>query len=505
MAANYRIIAYNDVTADIDDSADVIVIGTGAGGAPMAAELAEGGLSVIMVEEGSYWTTPDYTIEPGRGLHRYYRAAGTAMILGKPAIAFAEGRCVGGSTVLNGGMCWRTPEVVLDRWTHEHGVAGVSAKELEPVFERVEERYYVRKQDPESIGLDNKIILRGAEKLGWKVVENTRNQIHCAGANSCIFGCPTGAKQSTALTYVPYALAAGARLYTNCRVDRIAYNGSRATGVEGRIVDHFGKTKVNVRLRAKAVIVCAGASETPALLMRSKLRSPMLGKNLQVHPNGKSAGVYDEYVDSWVGVHQSHQIREFYDEGIVLAYVGIPPGFLAMTLPLVGKGAADEMMYFRHLLNGGCLVEDTGRGRVVTTPGGNPVMLYNINDYDFYKVKRGVSLMARLHFAAGAKRVTLPFSNLTEIHSPDELPKIMDPGIKKQHTELMTVHIMGSAAMGSNPRRSVVDSWGKVHGMDNLYISDASLFPTPVGVNPQETIIALSTRNAFRILDSWKA
>ncbi len=494
-----------DVNRNLEESVDVVVIGSGAGGAPFAAEMAQAGYSVLILEEGGYWRTEDYTHRTAEMLKKLYRNAGGTLAFGAPSVAYAEGRAVGGSTVINGGMCWRTPERVLDKWAMEAGMTHISPKEMEPYFEYVEERANVREQDPESLGRDNHLHAEGARKLGWKVTPDRRNQLHCAGANLCVIGCPTGAKQGTLFSFLPLAWKHGAKLIANCRVEKILWKGDKATGVEAYMVDDFNNRSHRVRVHAKVVVVSGGAGESPALLLRSGIRSRsgQLGRNLQLHPNAKAIGIFDEDVSSWKGVHQSHQVHEFIEEGIVLATAGVPPGLIALTLPQYGRAMADLMDQFNHMLINGCLIEDTSRGRVKLGPKGSAILQYNLNDYDFYLLKRGTALAAQLNFAAGAKRVLLPFAHLPEISSPDEIPKIFDPGIKKRDTEVLTVHIMGTLQMGAYPDRSVVDNWGRLHELRNLYVSDASLFPSPIGVNPQESIMALAVRNARHLAGNF--
>lgn len=495
---------FDDYKQPFEERADVVVVGTGAGGAPMAAELARGGLSVVMLEEGGHYTTEDYNLRPTDMLKKLYRNAGTGLIMGKPSIAFAEGRCVGGSTVVNGGMSWRTPEKILDKWVWENGLTGVSPKEMDRHFSYVEKRANVAFQDPESVGRHSHIFADAAQKLGWKTIPNSRNQKHCAGSNVCVLGCPTGAKQSTLFSFLPIALEHGACLYPHCRVDRVLIENGKAVGVTGHVVDQLGRKSHKFTVRADVVVISGGASETPALLQRSKIKaqSGLLGKNLQTHPNCKVVGMFDEDVSCWRGTHQAHQVREFEDEGILFASGGIGPGFLALGSPEYGQAAADLMQRYNNMLVAGCLIEDTSRGIVKNGFGNQAMMFYDINDHDVYLLKRGVALISKLLFEAGAKRVMLPFAPLPELRSPDEIKKIFDCTIPKTDIEILTVHIMGTVQMGANPQRSVTGNWGEMHDVRNLFVSDASLFPSPIGVNPQITIMSLAVRNAEYIVNN---
>jgi choline dehydrogenase-like flavoprotein len=213
-------------------------------------------------------------------------------------------------------MSWRTPEDILARWRDEAGL-DVTAENLDPYFARVEKRIHVAPNDSDAIGRDNLLLKKGADALGWKYVDNLRNQVHCIGSNRCAFGCPTGAKQSALVSYIPRALHFGARVYANVKVDRLTFHGKRATGVIGRVDAADGTRSHRVVVRAKLVVSACGAIHTPALLARSGLssRSGRLGKNLSLHPNIKIIALFDEDVTSFKGVHQAFQVREFIDEG----------------------------------------------------------------------------------------------------------------------------------------------------------------------------------------------
>ena len=213
--------------------ADVVVIGTGAGGAAAGAEIAEAGLSVLFLEEGGYHPTSSFSPYVQESVPRLYRDASATIIMGRPPIPYVEGRCVGGSTVLNGGMTWRPPTRVLEDWERIVGQPDLGPLGLEPLFKRVEERIHASLQEDVSIGDDSRIMAEGAKRLGWEYKYNYRNQKTCVGSNSCVLGCPTGAKQSTLVSYMPRAFAAGAECLTEVRAEKLIIEGGRAVGVLG--------------------------------------------------------------------------------------------------------------------------------------------------------------------------------------------------------------------------------------------------------------------------------
>lgn len=483
---------------------DVVIVGSGAGGSALAAELAEGGLDVIVLEEGGYTGTEDFNAKVLEMTRRLYRDTGASATIGMPPVMFQEGRTVGGSAVINGGMSWRTPEHVLERWAREDGLAQISPEEMAPFYERVEGRIHVAYQDPESIGRDNALLKEGADRQGWLTIDNRRNQHHCAGSNNCAFGCPTGAKRSPLVTYIPRALHFGARIYSDVRVERIVRRGKRAVGVEGYVVEPYGKRGAPLKVHAKLVVSACGSMQTPALLHKSGFHAPsgMLGRNLSLHPNAKVVAVFDEDVRGWEGVHQAYQVREFRNQGFLMAAVNVPPSVVAMTSPRYGAALGSLMRDYAKMVVAGILVEDTSLGRVMTLPNGQPVALYSLNKLDVEKLKEGVGLLCELLFAAGAKKIMLPFDGVDDVRSNDDVRRALAQPIPARSMEVVTVHLMGTARMGVDRSQAVTDSFGMFHDAQGLMVCDASLFPSPIGVNPCLTIQALATRNAAHVLEN---
>ena len=277
--------------------ADAVVVGTGAGGATAAARLRDAGLDVLMLEEGTLHRTETFTTDPATMIRRLYRDAGTTMIFGNPPIIFAEGRCVGGSTVINGGMTWRTPEQVLARWENDLGLVGLGPRAMEPYFETAERILHAEPNHQDTFGRNTHLFARGAEALGWPLARAPRNMRRCVGLNNCALGCPTGAKQAMHVTEVPRALAAGAALPTGARVDRVLWRGTRAVGVRGRLVGDDGRPRARFEVRAPLVVLAAGARQTPGILRRSWLLASAIGRGLHTHPNAKCVGIFDERID----------------------------------------------------------------------------------------------------------------------------------------------------------------------------------------------------------------
>ncbi len=346
---------------------------------------------------------------------------------------------------------------------------------------------------------------RGADELGYAWIPAMRSQKHCCGANNCAFGCPTDAKQSVLVTYVPRLLAAGGRLFSGCKIERITTDGQRATGVIGRFRHpETGARGPKLTVRAKVVVLACGAVQTPVLLLRNGLAnsSDQVGRNFLCHPNAKVVGIYDKPIHAWKGTIQGNQIREFLDEGIMITTSMVPPGLLAMSFPYFGARSWEVMRDYDKMLAAGCLVEDTGSGRVGLDLFGEAKMRYDINDRDFHNLVRGVALTSEILFASGAQRVLLPFDFLPSLDSPDQIATLFAHPIPKEEVECLTVHAMGTCRMGVDKRSSVVDPHGESWDVPGLFVADASVFPGPIGVNPQITIMALATRTGRWLLDN---
>ena len=492
-----------EVTGDVSVECGAVIVGSGAGGATMAAELAEAGVDVVVIEEGGYHPTSSFRAESVRALRTLYRDGGGGMTLGRPSVLFAEGRCVGGSTVINGGMSWRTPGRVLEQWSTQEDVQAISEQDMEPFFARAEARHSVGWQDPETIGRDSELLKAGAEARGWTVVPNRRNQLHCAGTNNCTSGCPTGAKRSMLVTSVPRALALGARLFADCRVDRVTRARGAVTGVTGHFVRPDGSKGPTMTVRAPVVIVACGAIQTPALLARSGVRSAsgQLGRNLSLHPNAHVTAFFDSDVTGWQGVHQAFQVREFVSDGLILTATNLPPPMLAGMMPAYGRELGELMADYNRVVTGGPLVADSGNGRVRSVPGLGTQVFYRLTDATAARLVRGVELTAEALFTAGARRVLLPFDGAPEVRGPEQLRNLLARPVSGRSIRVYSIHLMGTARMSEDPRRGVTDSYGAVHGVPRLFVTDASLFPGPTGINPMETVIAVSMRNAHRLLE----
>jgi choline dehydrogenase-like flavoprotein len=455
------------------------VVGAGAGGAVVAAELAEGGADVIVLEQGPDHDADRFTARPAQMLPRLYREGGQTVTLGDPPIGLPLGRGLGGTTLVNSGTCFRTPPEVLERWHREFGLE-LDEPVMRPHFERVERALSVSEVTPELAGNNAAVARRGAERLGWSHGYLRRNAKGCVGSGVCAFGCPTSAKQHTGITYIPRARAAGARILTGVDVRKVLVNRGRGVGVQAR----------DAEVRAGTVIVAAGTINTPVLLARSGLagESGQLGRNLSLHPATAALARMDEIVDMARGVPQSFYVDEFSREGIMFEGIAGPPSYVALSLPLSGARHAEVMSQYRHLVQLGLMVSDGSHGRVHGLAG-HPVVNYSLSAEDLKKFRTGLARIDQLLRAAGAREVFLPLG-----------PGIRPETAQARDLKLVGFHPLGTARADSRREHGVVDGSLKLHGVDGVYVADGSVVPSALGVNPQLTIMALATRLAFSLL-----
>ena len=491
--------------------ADVVVVGSGAGGAVIATELAEQGLDVVVLEEGGHTPADVYAkLRPTDTMRRMGREAWTTTALpigDTPAIAVTMGRTVGGSSTMTGGVAYRIPAPIVDRWERELGLQGYSARGMEPYFERVEKAMLVRDVPVSQRSRSTTLFDEGITKLGHSLKPMRRNMTGCEGHSRCNFGCPVKAKLSVDISYLPRARARGVRIYSDCLVQRVTVRGGRAAGVEGRVLNgRNGKRGERLTVNAKAVFVCAGTLHTPMVLHRTGVGRGrgVLGRGITLHPSFRVGALFDKDVNGWDGALQSAYSDGWEHEGITLNSAYLPLNFLAATVPGVGKEYLQRIADVGRLAVFGVLVHDEAGGRLYRGPGREPWLTYRMDPRDKVRFVRGIHVLAEGWFAAGAKRVFLPIFGQAPIDSMDQMKKI-DAKIPATHFESASFHPLGSARMGTDERKSIVQPTGETWDLPGLWVADGSVFPTSIGVNSQLPIMAMATRIAAEFLQRWRA
>ncbi len=476
---------------------DVVVIGSGAGGAVATHALAEAGVRVVCLEEGAHVTREEFSGRQIEALRSLYRFDGLTAALGAPTIPIPMGCSIGGTTTINAGTSLRPPDDVMRRWRDEHG-HDASPDEMHRHFDALERVMPVARVPPHLLGGNSELAKLGAERLGWTGEILPRNAPTCHGCCRCVLGCPEDAKLSMNISFVPAGIAAGARYFSRMRVRRIEHRGGRATAVTGRLLDDAGRRAGDFRIRCRAVVVAAGAVYTPILLQKSALDrgSRNVGRHLRLHPSARAVALFDRPVRGWKGVLQGYKVDEFAREGIKLEGLFVPPGLLAPALPFFGKRNFDIVSRYENMAIFGALAQDDSSGSVHGSVLGFPRMRYTLEQRDADRIVKGVWAIGRMFFAAGARAVYSGIFEHERFASVDELDRLLDRPLPPSHLEVLSMHPHGTARMAATPKLGAVDLQGRVFGTSNVYVADACVFPTAIGVNPQITIMGFARRTA---------
>lgn len=492
------------LAGDVEDSFDYVVVGSGAAGAVAAHVLAQSGASVAIVEEGPWVRTRQFGERVYDAFRKMFRDAGMQVIEGRAYIPLLQGRCVGGSTVMNSAIAHRTPEDVLDEWRRFGLGASITARALEPHFEALERELTAQPVSDNALGENDRRFLDEAREHGLPARRTHRYEHGCRGSGRCFTGCPNAAKQGMNVTYVPWALALGARLYCACRVERVVVEHGRAVGIVGRTTGNSASHPgCHVRLHARrAVLVAASAVQTPNLLRRSGVGSNALGDHFQCHPGYGIGGVFDGAATEHFGATQGAEITSLRrTERVKFETIDLQPELAAVRIPGIGREWMDRFELYPHFAQWAMVVRAEAEGTVRPAWGGGDKVRWSPARVDMERAVKGAALLSRMMFEAGAREVWTGLHGVpSAIRSIDGVRDIEKMPPDPRLFSFISTHLFGGARMGVDPRSSVVGPDFECHEVAGLYVVDSSVFPTNLGVNPQHSIMAMSRLAATGIV-----
>lgn len=485
----------------------VVVIGSGAGGGPAAAALAEAGLDVVVLEAGPRLTARDFSDDE----LEMRRRLGTAVPTADAGYSFYGGACAGGSTVINDALCWRTPPEILADWRETHGLGDLRDEAFAPFVERAWGDVHAEPTRRSHINRNAHFLAVGARRLGWAATAVPRNVRGCARLGRCNMGCPVDAKQSTLVSYLPRAERAGARIVASARATRLRVEAGAVVGVEARRVDpETGRVTGELRVDAPIAVLAAGVMGSAPLLLRSGIpgRGATAGRGLQVHSTAYVCARFEEPVHGYYGPTMAVAVEEFGDvngrsgPGFMLENASVHPVIDATVLPDFGAPHERAMRALPHLANTVVVARDRTRGAIRVDGDGRASFHYPVIRQDLERLRQAFDRGARAYLAAGAAEVYLPLHGYGPVRDEGGLARLADAPLDPSRLSLLySVHLFGGAAMGGSPDTAFCRPDGACWDVRGLYVSDASALPSNTGVNPQITVMA----NALRVAEGIAA
>ena len=486
----------------LDETFDYVIVGSGAAGATAARVLADTGAQIAVVEEGPAVTTTAFDDRVFPTFRRIMRGMGAQVSHGRAAIPVIQGSCLGGTTVVNSAIVWRIPDDVWELWKTQYGLEdALPLDTLHQHWDQIERELSVRPVTTEIKGENNRLLEVAANKLGVSATPIRRNEIGCRGSARCSLGCPHGAKQSMLVTYLPYASERGAVLFTSARVDKVILEKDRAVGVTGHFhVPQYQQNIAPFTLRArKGVIIAASAIQTPGLLAKSGVRSRHLGEHFQAHPGVALAGLFEHKVNMWFGATQGYESDHHRTDRFKIETLSMPPELMFARLRGVGREWVAAMAQSPNMAFWAVALRAYAHGSVHPGFFGTDIR-FDFTPQDMINLRKGLRFTAELLFAGGAREVITSIYGMPErLTNPDQA-RLLETGPDDPACYLFALtHLFGTARMSIRPSEGVVGSDFCVHGTKGFYVIDSSIFPTNLGVNPQNPIMGIAMHAAQQI------
>ncbi len=485
-----------------DLNCEVLVIGSGAGGATVGYELSKAGYDVLMLEEGQSVPAEKVPYTLSESFLKMWRYGGMTLAKGNTPVAYAEGCCVGGSTEINSAIFQRPPEELISKWAEIYSINDFSPSHLSPLYDQAASLVNASRTTGQ-LGAHSEILRRAGELRNWEVKPLDRGHKNCVGTNHCSIGCPTGAKQSMSNSVLRKFIEHGGRLISNCRVEKVIRSEMLVRGARAQVTSVEGQNQI-ITVYAKHIFVCGGATQTPILLLKSGFNHG-IGKGFRLHPTMRVIAEFDETIDAQKSRLPLYAITEFSPDYRI--------GGSVSSLPTYGMFLAEDWGARSHMLPSFAnmtmyyvMARGTGLGNVAKIPfSKHAAVKYQLSLEDWNNIEVGLQNLAISLFESGARKIQPSINGMKAWHSIDEMITAISYGLPRKKCNLMTIHMFSSIRIGENPKLSAANSFGKIWGMKNLYVADASLIPESPAVNPQASVMALALRVAKNFVQKEKS
>lgn len=487
------------IVEDLDQAGkkyDVCIIGSGAGGGVLAYKLSKEGKEVALLEKGNYYSIEWIKERSEEELLKLWKSGGEQLSRSFSA-NIAQAECVGGGTVINWGVCFNTPKEVLDYWRRMFGFP-YSDQEMDEAFDNVKKMIDIEKVDPGEAGLAHRMVEKGVKKLGYSGDWMKRNS-------------KDGVKRSMLISYLGKADREKVKIFPNCEAEKIIFTNGKASGVEATFINPKDCQKKKLILTSKIVILSAGAIASSGFLLRNWVgnKNGQVGRHLSIHPGVGAIGWFKNEINKDMHLPMAYYCDEFSvrktgKPGFIIESVVVPPFQFGLNITRFALEHIERMKDYSHMVIAGVLVHDEPSGTVSLNWSGEPVIDYSLTEYDQKKMVHGLEEASRILIAAGAEKVITPYFKPLELERHDDIQFIRERGAGPGSLVAATPHPQGGNRMGKNKAYCVVDEHCEMYDMPNLFVCDASVFPTSVGVNPQVTVMAIADRTAQYINESSK-
>ena len=491
-----------------DLKCDVLVIGSGCGGATAARVLAEAGKDVVLVEEGGDFVGPERLTQRDMPMYDQIYAERGGRTNVDRTINILAGRVLGGGGVINACDVVPIHEETWNFWQRKHGFRGFSPAEMQPFLAMALDDLAANRIAESQVNRNNQILRRGAEALGWRGELMLHNRVNCQGLGSCLIGCPAGAKRNPRMVAIPAALAAGARVYVRARAREIRDPRQAVKRVAIETLDAKGyHPQQAFAIAAGAVVVAANPVGTVAILAGSGIGNALVGQHVSLQPQVPVVAMMPEPVNAYDGIPQSFALTHFErhdpDRGLsgfrVESIFGTP-GVLGSLVSQPGPEGKALMARLPHVAASLVLVPDEAVGQIELGSGGRPRVAYTLAAEWKTRARQAGRAAAEAYFAAGAELFVVPAAPPLILRSPADLPQIdrltFDPGT----ISLISAHQQGGVRMGATPATSACDLGGQVWDTRHVYVMDGSVFPSTSSSHTMTPILTMAHALAARAL-----